>query len=457
MTRKADVQTRGLARAKLWEVQLFRRLETPAEQALPGEAKVRDAAIASLDQVGGRGFKRLFPFLGPAFVAAVAYVDPGNFATNVSAGAQFGYTLLWVIVSANLMAMLVQSLSAKLGIATGRNLAEMCRDRFPRAATFVLWIQAEAIAIATDIAEFIGAALALNLLFKIPLLPAGFLTAVIAFGVLALQQRGVRKFEAVIAGFVGIILLAFGAQVVLATPAAVDIFGGLQPAFDGTDSLLLAVGILGATVMPHVIYLHSSLTQDRVVGRSEEERKKIFRFEVIDVVIALSIAGVINASMLITAAAVLNGTPYAGDGDDLIKAAHALGAQLGAHADILFGIALLASGLSSSSVGTLAGQVIMAGFLHREIPLFVRRGITMAPALVILAIGVDPTSALVISQVVLSFGIPFALVPLLWFCSRPDIMGGLVNRKSTTVVAALVATVIIVLNVVLLYLTFTGA
>ncbi|MDO9356733.1 MAG: Nramp family divalent metal transporter [Solirubrobacteraceae bacterium] len=438
-------------------MQLIRRVETPAEQALPGEAKVRDAAHASLDDAGGRGVKRLFPFLGPAFVASVAYVDPGNFATNVSGGAQFGYTLLWVIVSANLMAMLVQSLSAKLGIATGRNLAEVCRDRFPRVATVLLWIQAEAIAIATDIAEFLGAALALNLLFHIPLFPAGILTAFVAFGVLALQQRGIRKFEAVIAGFVAIILLAFGAQVVLAQPAAADIFGGLKPAFDGTDSLLLAVGILGATVMPHVIYLHSSLTQHRVVGRSDEERKKIFRFEVVDVVIALSLAGIINASMLITAAAVLHDTPYAGDGDDLVKAANALGTQLGSHADVLFGIALLASGLSSSSVGTLAGQVIMQGFLHREIPLFLRRAVTMTPALFILAIGVDPTSALVISQVVLSFGIPFALVPLLWFCSRRDLMGGLVNRTSTTVVAATVATVIIVLNVVLLYLTFTGA
>ena len=415
-----------------------------------------DAAERSLDGTT-TGPKKILPFLGPAFVAAVAYVDPGNFATNVSGGAQFGYTLLWVIVSANLMAMLVQSLSAKLGIATGRNLAEVCRDRFPKLATVLLWIQAEAIAIATDIAEFLGAAIAINLLFNIPLLPAGFITAIIAFGVLALQERGVRKFEAVIAGFVGVILLAFGAQVVLAQPAAADIFGGLKPAFQGSDSLLLAVGILGATVMPHVIYLHSSLTQSRVVGRTDEERKKIFRFEVIDVVIALSIAGVINASMLITAAAVLHDTPFAGAGEDLGEAANALGIQLGSHADILFGIALLASGLSSSSVGTLSGQVIMQGFLHREIPVFLRRAVTMTPALIILAIGVNPTIALVISQVVLSFGIPFALVPLLWFCSRKDLMGSLVNRPITTVVASVIATVIIVLNVVLLYLTFSGA
>ena len=437
-------------------MQLIKRVPSAAEQALPGEARVFDAAQQSLSGTT-RGPKKILPFLGPAFVASVAYVDPGNFATNVSAGAQFGYTLLWVIVTANLMAMLVQSLSAKLGIATGRNLAEVCRDRFPKLATILLWIQAEAIAIATDIAEFLGAAIAINLLFNIPLLPAGFITAVIAFGVLALQERGVRKFEAVIAGFVGVILLAFGAQVVLAQPAAADIFGGLEPAFEGSESLLLAVGILGATVMPHVIYLHSSLTQSRVVGRTDEERRKIFRFEVVDVIIALSIAGVINAAMLITAAAVLHDTPFAGAGEDLGEAANALGIQLGSHADILFGIALLASGLSSSSVGTLSGQVIMQGFLHREIPVFLRRAVTMTPALIILAIGVNPSVALVVSQVVLSFGIPFALVPLLWFCSRKDLMGSLVNRPATTFVAAAIATVIIVLNVVLLYLTFTGA
>lgn len=437
-------------------MQLIRRIPNPAEQALPGEARVHEAAERSLNGTT-RGPKKVLPFLGPAFVAAVAYVDPGNFATNVSGGAQFGYTLLWVIVGANLMAMVVQSLSAKLGIATGMNLGEVCRARFPRRATILLWLQAEAIAIATDIAEFLGAAIALNLLFNIPLLPAGFLTAVVAFGILAMQQRGARRFEAVIAGFVGIILLAFGAQVVLAQPVMVDIFGGLKPAFEGSDSVLLAVGILGATVMPHVIYLHSSLTQDRVVGRSEEDRKKIFRFEVIDVVIALGIAGVINAAMLITAAAVLHKTQYAGTGEDLNQAANALGVQLGAHADLLFGVALLASGLSSSSVGTLSGQVIMSGFLRREVPLSLRRGVTMVPALFVLAIGVNPSVALVISQVVLSFGIPFALVPLLWFCSRRELMGGLVNRPITTVVAALIATVIIVLNVVLLYLTFVGA
>jgi manganese transport protein len=423
--------------------------------ALPGELRVNSAAIASLEG-DGKGLKRFLPFLGPAFVASVAYVDPGNFATNISAGAKFGYALLWVIVSANLIAMVVQSLSAKLGIATGRNLAEVCRDQFGRTPRIFLWLQAELIAIATDIAEFLGAAIAINLLFRIPLLPAGIITAIIAFGILALQQRGVRHFEAVIAGFVGVILLAFGAQVVLAQPNAADVAKGLIPSFQGKESVLLAVGIIGATVMPHVIYLHSSLTQHRVIGRSDDERKRIFRFEVVDVVIALGLAGVINAAMLITAGAVLHDTPLAGVGNNLGHTASALGNQLGSHANILFGVALLASGLSSSSVGTLSGQVVMQGFMHLEVPLFLRRAVTMLPALVILAVGVNPTVALVISQVVLSFGIPFALIPLLWFSTRRDLMGSLVNRTSTTIIATLIATVIVGLNILLLYLTFTG-
>jgi manganese transport protein len=269
-----------------------------------------------------------------------------------------------------------------------------------------------------------------------------------------MQQRGVRKFESLIAGFVLVIVLSFGAQVFLAAPSAKDMAGGLVPAFAGSQSVLLAVGILGATVMPHVIYLHSALTQRRVVGRTPEERRKIFRFEVIDIVIALGIAGLVNASMLITAAAVLHGTPFAEAGEDLTKTADALGTQLGSHADILFGVALLASGISASSVGTLSGQVIMEGFLERRISLWLRRGLTMLPAIAIIALGLDASLSLVISQVILSFGIPAALIPLLWFCSRRDLMGDLVNKRSTTIIAALVALVIIVLNVVLLLLTF---
>lgn len=425
-----------------------------AERALPGEARVNEAALRSLEDTGGRGIKRLLPFLGPAFVASIAYVDPGNFATNISGGAQFGYTLLWVIVTANLMAMLIQALSAKLGIATGANLPEMCRRQFGKRTRIGLWLQGELSAMACDLAEFLGAAIAINLLFGVPLLPAALITAVVTFAILGMQQRGVRRFESLISGFVLIIVLSFGAQVVLARPSASEMAGGLVPQFAGSESVLLAVGILGATVMPHVIYLHSALTQRRVVGRTAEERRKVFRFEVIDIVIALGLAGLVNASMLITAAAVLHDTPLASAGEDLTKTADALGVALGSHADLLFGIALLASGVSASSVGTLSGQVIMEGFLQRRISLWLRRGITMAPAIAIIAAGVDPTLALVISQVVLSFGIPAALIPLLMFCARRDLMGELVNRRSTTVIAGIIALVIIALNVVLLLLTF---
>ncbi|MDQ8045802.1 MAG: Nramp family divalent metal transporter, partial [Solirubrobacteraceae bacterium] len=368
---------------------LIKEAPTAAERALPGEHRVSQAAHASLDQAGGRGIKRLLPFLGPAFVASIAYVDPGNFATNISGGAKFGFTLLWVIVSANLMAMLIQSQSAKLGIATGRNLPEMCREQFGKKMRVSLWAQGELSAMACDLAEFLGAAIGINLVFGIDLLPAALITAVITFGILAMQQRGVRKFESLIAGFVGVILLSFAAQVILAEPNAKDIAGGLVPAFQGKESVLLAVGILGATVMPHVIYLHSALTQNRVVGRTEAERHKIFRFEVVDIVIALGIAGVVNAVMLIIAAAALHGTPLADSGDDLTKTADALGTALGSHADLLFGIALLASGISASSVGTLSGQVIMEGFLQRTVSVWLRRGVTMIPALAIIASGAD--------------------------------------------------------------------
>jgi manganese transport protein len=425
------------------------------EGVLPGESATARAAHQSL-KGDRRGIRKLWPFLGPAFVAAVAYVDPGNFATNISAGAQFGYLLLWVILCSNLMAMLIQSMSAKLGIATGKNLPEVCRDRFPKPVTLLLWVQAEVIAMATDLAEFIGAALALNLLFGIPLFPAGLLTAVGAFGILALQRRGFRPLEAAISGMVGVIVLAFAFQMFYAEPEGERILAGLfTPGFAGTESVLLAAGILGATVMPHVIYLHSALTQHRVVGRTDEERKKIFRFELIDVVIAMAIAGTINASMLIMAAALFNANGLTGVGD-IDLAFEQLGILVSDNAAIIFGVALLASGFSSSSVGTMAGQVVMQGFINRRIPLFLRRLITMAPALVILAIGVNPSRSLVISQVVLSFGIPFALIPLLIFCRNRNVMGALVNRSTTTAVAAVVVTLIVSLNVFLLYQTFFG-
>ena len=373
----------------------------PLDDVLPGEARVLEAAEESLAG-RRRGIRGAWPFLGPAFIAAVAYVDPGNFATNMAAGARYGYLLLWVVLMANLMAMLIQSMSAKLGIATGKNLPEVCRERYSRPVSVLLWLQAEVIAMATDLAEFMGAAIGLQLLFDIALFPAALVTGVAAFGILALQAKGFRQLEAVIVGLIGVIVGAFALEVFMAEPQTAGIAHGLfVPGFAGTGSVLLAVGIVGATVMPHVIYLHSALTQHRLVGVTEEAKKRISRFERIDVVLAMSLAGVVNISMLVTAAAVFHSRGLTEIGDDLVGVHAALGNYLGGSAGALFGVALLASGLSSSSVGTLAGQVVMQGFVNRRIPLFLRRFVTMIPALVIIAAGVDPSRALVISQVVL--------------------------------------------------------
>ncbi|MCW2978445.1 MAG: Manganese transport protein MntH [Solirubrobacterales bacterium] len=421
-----------------------------AEQALPGEAAVADAAHRSLDG-HSRGLARLWPFLGPAFIAAVAYIDPGNFATNVSGGAKFGYMLLWVVLAANLVAMVVQAQSAKLGIATGKNLAELCRERFSRRTSIFLWLQAEIVAMACDIAEIVGASLGLNLLFGIPLFVAGLITGVATFTLLALQRRGFRKLEAAITVLVGVVVAAFAYELFNASPETSEVARHLFiPEFGGTESILLATGIVGATVMPHVIYLHSALTQNRIVGRNDNERHRILRFEKIDVVIALALAGLVNLAMMIVAAALFHGGGLTGV-DTIEGAFDGLKKLDSQGAATIFGIALLASGFASSSVGTMAGQVVMQGFIHRQIPLFLRRAITLFPALVILGIGVNPTDALVGSQVVLSFGIPFALVPLLIIASKREIMGPMVNPRWLSVVAGLIASLIIALNVFLLY------
>jgi manganese transport protein len=414
-------------------------------RVLPGEAATVRAAQEAID--GHRkGVRALWPFLGPAFIASVAYVDPGNFATDVAGGAKFGYLLLWAVLAANLMAMLVQTLSAKLGIATGRNLAEVCRDNLPRRVSFGLWLQAEVIAMATDLAEVLGAALGLSLLFGIPLGWGAVIAVAAAFAILALQASGFRQLEAVIAVFVGVIVVAFAFELLAVTPDPGNMAGDLfSPDFDG-EALLLAVGIIGATVMPHVIYLHSALTQSRVRGRTEAELKRIQRFERIDVLIAMTIAGLVNLSMLSIFAARFYGT----DAESIEDAFHGLHADPGRWAAVLLGVALLASGLSSSSVGTLAGQVVMQGFIRRQIPLFARRAITAAPALIVALVGVEPTRALVLSQVVLSFGIPFALIPLVLFTSNRRVMGGLVNNRLTTVAAWTIACVISALNAFLL-------
>jgi manganese transport protein len=421
---------------------------------------VSDMAVAlpqsELQALRARGRVRgSLPLHGPAFVAAVAYVDPGNFATNIAGGAKYGYLLLWVILAANLMAMLIQSLSAKVGTATGKNLPELCRQEFPRPVSWGLWVQAELIAMATDMAEFIGAAIALNLLFGIPLFPAGVLTAIVAFGVLALQGRGYRRFELVIVGMLGVILLGFLYDTLRIGFDAGGAAQGFAPGFDGPDSVLLATGILGATVMPHVIYLHSALTQRRVAVRDEDERRSLMRFGRVDILIALGIAGVVNMSMLIIAASLFHSNGLTGL-DTIEEAHHQFGQLAGGPAALAFALALLASGFASSSVGTYAGQVVMQGFIARTIPLALRRLVTMAPALIVLAIGLNPTRSLVISQVVLSFGIPFALVPLVLLTRRKDLMNGLVNRRATTIAASLVAALIIALNLFLLYRTFFG-
>jgi manganese transport protein len=390
--------------------------------------------------------------LGPAFVAAVAYVDPGNFATNFTAGARFGYTLIWVIVVANLAAMLVQYLSAKAGVATGRDLPELCRSFLPRPVSRGLWVQAEIMAMATDLAEFLGAAVGLNLLFHVPLFPAGLITAVVAFGILGLEQRGYRRFELAIIGLLGIVSLGFLYDLSAVRPSAAGVVSGLVPTLAGGDSLLLVCGIIGATVMPHVVYLHSALTKSRIACRDDAERRELLRFQRLDVVIGLGAAGLINLSMLVVAAALFQGTIF---GDDPITAAHdGLGRMVGGGAALAFAMALLASGLSSSSVGTYAGQVVMQGFIRRRIPLFLRRAVTMAPALIVLALGLPPTASLVVSQVVLSFGIPFALVPLLLVTRRRDIMGVFVNHRLTTTTAGIVVSLIIALNAYLLFDTF---
>ena len=400
---------------------------------------------------------RLLPFLGPAFIASVAYMDPGNFATNIQGGAKFGYQLLWVILASNLMAMLIQSLSAKLGIASGQNLAEHCRNEFPRPVVLTMWVIGELVAIATDLAEFLGAALGFYLLFGMPLWIAGLVTAVITFLILGLERYGFRSLEVVITVLVAVVALSYLLETFLDKPHWPTVFfHAVVPQFSGTESVLLATGILGATVMPHVIYLHSALTQDRVVTRHPEQQRKLFRYELIDIFIAMGLAGLINMAMLIMAASTFFNAGLTEIGT--IEEAHrTLEPLLGSAASWIFAVSLLASGLSSSSVGTIAGQVIMQGFLHVHIPAWIRRVVTMFPSLIVIFIGFDPTRTLVISQVVLSFGLPFAIIPLIMFTSRRDIMGTLVNRRITNVAASLAALLIIALNLFLLYQVFLGA
>jgi manganese transport protein len=440
----SDTVYRPPARA-LWPTTADR----PATQ--PDREPERAARPGSQPGARLRRGRALLAALGPAFVVSVAYVDPGNFATNVAGGARYGPLLLWVIGAANGMAMLVQYLAGKLGLATGQSLPELCRAHYPRRVTWLLWVQAELVAMATDLAEFVGAALALNLLFGVPLLPAGVISGCVTMAVLALQPRGRRRFEAVVIGMLAVILLGFGYQV-LAAGAPEHLAGGLVPHLAGGDSLLLATGIVGATVMPHAIYLHSDLSRQPSV-RAGLGRRDVLRAHRADIFLALGCAGLVNMAMLVVAAAALHG----GSPIRTLAEAHAgLAAGLGSGAALAFGLALLASGFAASSVGTYAGQVIMSGFLRRAIPLTARRLVTMAPALVVLAAGVDPTTALVLSQVLLAFGIPFALIPLLLLTRRRDVMGRYANRRVTTAAGAVISALIIFLNVILLVQQFAG-
>ncbi len=425
-----------------------------ASVALPGELGGTLEGPSALERLLSKGRVRAtIMMLGPAFVASIAYVDPGNFATNIEGGAQYGYLLLWVVLLANVMAMLIQYLSAKLGIVTDRNYPEVVRERFPRPFTWGMWVQAEIMAMLTDIAEFLGAAIGLDLLFGVPLLPAGIMTGAIAFAILELQTHGFRRFELAITALLGIIFLGFLYETLRIGPSTHGSLNGLLPGLHGATSLYLAVGIIGATVMPHVIYLHSALTKGRMPCRNDRERGRVLRFERLDVIIALGLAGLVNMAMLAVAAKLFHVPGLTGI--STLQQAHAeFGHLVGGTAALAFAVALLASGASSSSVGTYAGQVVMAGFINLRIPILLRRALTMIPAIVVLAVGMNPTSVLVLSQVVLSFGIPLALIPLVMLTCRRDVMGVHVNRRLTTILAWGCAGVISLLNVFLLYQQF---
>jgi manganese transport protein len=393
--------------------------------------------------------------LGPAFVAAIAYVDPGNVAANVSSGAQFGYLLLWVIVVANVLAGLVQYLSAKLGLVTGRSLPEAIGKRMSRPMRLAFWVQAELVAMATDVAEMVGGAIALQILFNLPLLLGGLITGAVSLLVLGVRdRRGQLWFERVITALLLVIAIGFVASFFVATPPPGDVLRGLVPRFHGTESVLLAAAIMGATVMPHAVYLHSGLALDRHGHPDEGEgRRRLLRITRVDVVLAMTVAGTVNAAMLLVAAINLQHHNV----DASIEGAYAaIHNTLGATIAVLFAVGLLASGLASSSVGAYAGAMIMQGLMHRSIPMLVRRLISLLPALVILAAGFDPTRSLVLSQVVLSFGIPFAVLPLVMLTSNRKLMGSDVNHRVTTVLGWAVGVLVSLLNLVLIFLTLKG-
>lgn len=406
-----------------------------------------------VENSGTRTARRLrLALMGPAFIAAIGYIDPGNFATNIQAGASFGYKLLWVVVWANFMAMLIQILSAKLGIATGKNLAEQIRDHYPRPVVWLYWIQAEIIAMATDLAEFIGAAIGFKLILGVSLLQGAVLTGIATFLILMLQRRGQKPLEKVIGGLLLFVAAAYIVELIFSQPKLVDLGKGmLIPSLPTSEAVFLAAGVLGATIMPHVIYLHSSLTQ-HMHGGNRAERYSATKW---DVGIAMTIAGFVNLAMMATAAAAFHFTGHTGVAD-LDEAYLTLEPLLSHSAATIFGLSLVAAGLSSTVVGTLAGQVVMQGFVRFYIPLWVRRSVTMAPSFIVILMGLDPTRVLVMSQVLLSFGIALALVPLLIFTSDEKLMGDLVNTRVVKIVGWVIVAIVVALNIWLLIGTALG-
>jgi manganese transport protein len=419
-----------------------------------GTGSPRVVAAAQEALLGNRrGLRALLPFAGPAFVASVAYMDPGNFATNIQGGAAFGYRLLWVVVLANLMAMLFQGLSAKLGIATGKNLAELSREHTPKPVALTMWIVSEFGAMATDLAEFLGAIIGLYLLFHIPMLAGAIITGVVTYTILSLHRYGFRTMETLIGSLVGIIAVCYLVETLLSKPNWHQVlYHSVVPWLGGPSSLLLTVGIVGATVMPHAIYLHSALTQDRIVPQAPGQMARIIRFSYVDVIVALTIAGLVNLSMMYMAAAVFNMTGHSGVAD-IETAYKTLTPLLGNLAAVVFLISLMASGISSSVVGTMAGQVIMQSFVGFTVPMWVRRVITMLPAVAVVALGLNVTQTLIISQVILSFVLPVPVIALVLLGAHRGIMGDMVNRRIVTVLAALAGVAILGLNAVLIWTT----
>lgn len=428
------------------------------EMSIPSPRHENKTVLACRAAIEGKlkGIRAILPFLGPAFIASIAYMDPGNFATNIQSGSQFGYKLLWVVVVANLIAMLFQNLSAKLGIATGKNLPEMCRDHFPKPAVWGMWVLSEVAAMATDLAEFLGATLGLNLLFHIPMLPATILVGFATYLILMLDRYGFRPLEKFIAALALVIGVCYLLETIFSKPNVPQVlYHSFVPWIGGSESILLAVGIIGATVMPHAVYLHSSLTQNRVVPRNNWEALKIQKYNTIEVIIAMTLAGLINIAMMYMAASVFNSSGHSGV-SDIQSAYQTLTPLLGPASASVFLVSLIASGFSSSTVGTMAGQVIMQGFVGFTVPLWLRRVLTMLPTVIIVALGVDPTRTLVISQVVLSIVLPIPIFALIYFTRRKDIMGVLVNKLRVNVLAWIFGFLILALNMWLIVDLFSS-